>query len=212
MVAVLFFLLPRAVTAEEGITLEAAERSAQVTATITGRSNAFAEPMLTLTLKNRTDTTLSVVVRAGLELVCSNQGYANLIVGKESRVELPPGEKTVELYALSLDPDRSFPRVDPTIRYYTRGMRDDPSLKVVLDCIASRGVQQDLSAQFAVWIESTGKTLEELAAKFGVPLANYQAETQSLRQGTCATAVPPSATTVGGGVTLEPTPPGGATE
>lgn len=165
--------------AQEQVYLEDAVQNGQVEILITGKNIRFTEPMLSLRLRNKSSASLAVVIRAGLELVSDDPVYADVIVGKESIASFQAGEeRSIELYAFSLDPTRSFPPAE--VRYSIKSMSGDPGLLDLLDRVQEQHAENKLASQLAVWIQAMGYTFEQLEDTLEVSLDNYQAETFSL--------------------------------
>ncbi|MBC8493064.1 MAG: hypothetical protein H8D43_04690 [Chloroflexi bacterium] len=177
--ALVILVTPESPGAQGQIYLEDAVQSGQVEILITGKSIRFTEPMLSLKLRNKSTSSLMIVVRAGLELVSEDPGYADVIVGKESIASFQAGEeRSIDLYAFSLDPTRSFPPVEA--RYSIKGVSGNSELLDLLDRVRERHAESTLAAQLAVWIRAMGYTFEQLEDTLEVSLESYRAETLGL--------------------------------
>lgn len=218
--ALVILVTPESLGAQGQIYLEAAVQSGQVEILITGKSIRFTEPMLSLKLRNKSTSSLMIVVRAGLELVSEDPGYADVIVGKESIASFQAGEeRSIDLYAFSLDPTRSFPPVEA--RYSIKGVSGNSELLDLLDRVRERHAESTLAAQLAVWIRAMGYTFERLEDTLEVSLESYRARTLGLlglpiaRPDSTGTSVAPTgerpdntpSSAAESPVTPQPTPP-----
>jgi len=177
--ALVAILTPWPLDAQPQVYLEDAVQSGQVEALITGKSISFAEPMLSLRLQNTTASSFTVLARAGLELISEDPAYADIVVGKASMVPLQAEEeRSVDLYAFSLDLTRSFP--PPEMRYSIKGMSNDTDLLSVLERVSEQHVESDLAAQLAVWMQAMSYSFDQIEEALGVSLNKYEAKALNL--------------------------------
>lgn len=169
----------RAVSAASPIFFEEAVRQGLLEVLITGNSLEFSEPMLSAAVRNTTTELLAVTARVGLEFSSNDPSFADLVLGKEFRLDIRAGEeRTVALHAFSLDVNRSFP--PPEARYTVEGMTTDVGLLSLLDRITERGADGELAAQLAVWMVTMDYDFEQVEKRFEVSLTRYQTRTLEL--------------------------------
>ncbi|MGB0383561.1 MAG: serine/threonine protein kinase [Ardenticatenaceae bacterium] len=150
----LVLLISKQTFAQEEISLEQAVDSQLVTIQIIGRDVAFIQPMLRIRLENQSDSPLTIKVSQGLILDSTGESYGDMIVSKEESVSMAPLQSSesiiVELYAYSLDFNKSFP--SEKIQYTVDRITNDDQLLALLQRITAANGESELSGQLAVWM------------------------------------------------------------
>lgn len=166
-----FLWWPNSALTQEELSIEDSTAQEKVEIEIRGITPDFVQPMLQVTLTNKTDQELNMVIPLGLILNSSRpDSYASLLVSQPASIKLPPkGKNSVELHALSLDIERSFPF--PEITFQTDSISTDSVLLQILTRIS--GPEEELSAQVALWMHRNGLTFEQIQNKLGAQLSDY---------------------------------------
>ena len=116
------------------------------------------QPMMTVSLRNRSGESLTVVIERGLVLDSEDTAYPDVVVGKEQLVTLQPGEeRDVKLYAFSLDPayrEVGCKHYYPTnsVTYSVGEMTDSSELLALLERIDRNSWHGKYEAQIAIWM------------------------------------------------------------
>ena len=172
--------------AQEEVSLEQAIASDLVDIEIHGRDVAFIQPMLEMTLKNQSDSPLTIAISQGLVLTSADPFYADMIVSKADSIPVLPGQDgesiNVRLFAYSLDLNKSFPSAD--IEYTVAEITADDELAVLLRRIMDAQAESELSGQLAVWmLVGDVQNFDELDGQIEESLDVYRQQTESFLTG-----------------------------
>ncbi len=160
---------------------------------IHGRSIAFVEPMLDMTLTNQTSDELHLFLPAGMQLQSNNPSYANALLARDELIVLAGNEaRQMGLYAYSQEPDKAFP--DASVTYSL----DEPiyrtEVMVLLETIGQQGAESEVAGQIALWMTLLDETdFAAFTAEYsnGNDLTPYEKQTLELMGQEVKTAVSP---------------------
>lgn len=173
LLAYLAFVCPLPAIAGDTAPIQTALKESAVVARARPIAMGFREPMVSLFLENQSEVIQVIQVPAGTTLTPSLDGFSRLVTLGSGEISLEPLVETqIDLVAYSLDYQANFPSKMKEVEYSIEAV--DPAFVELLNQIETQNAADSWAAQFAIWSQNSGKSLDELvvaASKY--PVADY---------------------------------------